>query len=174
MRRRDSRKPRNVPWHWPFRELSLVPQPISHEVSTMAKQREVVNYEFVKFTTIGKSVAGRVKSFGKNDQGTFIVFEPVFVRPTRNGKWSKYGGAAVGLTTDLRRKIFDSDVSKVFRITFNDTKPSQNPDPQKLFLVEELERDEIIQLAADATPVEGPVNTDGGQPGADYDDDLPF
>lgn len=133
------------------------------------KEREVVNHEFVKMRTIGTAVAGRVTRYGNNDNGPFIVLEPIFVKE-RGGVWRKYGGAALGLTTDLRRKIDADDKGKILQIEFVDTQESRSGAPQKLFKVFDLDNSEASAIAKGATEETGKISDIAGG----NDDDVPF
>lgn len=133
----------------------------------MAKERQVVNHEFVKLNTLGKSVVGRVTRYGTNDNGSFIVLEPIFIQDAPSAKWKRYGGAAVGLSTDLRRKIDESDKGKILQITFTDTQPvAGQPSPQKLFKVLDLDNAEATEISDKAEVMEGKIS-DYGQADTD-------
>lgn len=139
------------------------------------KEREVVNAEFVKLRTIGMAVCGRISRYDTNQNSDFVIMQPIFVRRSHDGKWQKYGAGAVGLSTDLARKISREDVGKVIMAEFKDTKESASGSPQKLFGVFELEKEEIIAMndKAEVMPEGAKIHGDnaGGKPD---DDDLPF
>ncbi len=138
------------------------------------REREADLYEFVKIRDVGMSVAGRITRYGENENGPFIVMQPIFVQATRGGEWKKYGGAAVGLTTDLRRKVNPPDVGRVLMLTFSDTQPSKQGTPMKMFKVYELDEREVTALSGKApnlTP--GPVNAEFYEQ-SDDEDALPF
>lgn len=99
--------------------------------------------------------------------------EPVFVqRP--GGPWARFGSAAVGLSTDLRRKVTEADVGKALMLTYHATSPSDKGSPQKLFKVFEMDGEEIKGLADQAPDfaAAGTKLNPGGE--SDDDDDLPF
>ncbi len=141
----------------------------------MPQEREAVRTlaEFVKFTTLGSAVAGRVKLTGRNDNGDFITISPALVRKARGASWERFADVAVGLTTDLSMKVSARDVGKFLVLEFNDTEPSRKGQPKKLFRVFELSLDEMKGLVdgsfqlSEAAPK---VQTDL----LDEDDDLPF
>lgn len=141
----------------------------------MPQEREAVRTlaEFVKFTTLGQAVAGRVKSSGKNDNGDFITVSPALVRKARGADWERFADVAVGLTTDLSMKVDSRDVGKFLVLEFNDTEPSRKGQPKKLFRVFELSLAEMKGL------VDGSFKLSDAQPAPkkdllDEDDDLPF
>lgn len=147
------------------------------------KERQVVNAPFFKFTGIGFAAAGRVTRYepSSNPKNTdYVLMEPCFTKRGTDGKWMKYPAACIGLTTDLARKIKRDDVGTPLLVEFIGTKPATNPsqDPQKLFKVSELERDEVVDLSSKATDAPDGENPNGahGTSGhaTDDDDDLPF
>ncbi len=147
----------------------------------MSKERTVAPMGgFFKFTTIGQQVAGVVKRYGNSDNGPFIVFEPVLVRNARGEQMHSFASAAVGLTTDLKLKVSQTDVGKCLALTFTDTEPTKKDSNKKLFRVEELDRGELIDLARAADNSERQnvysrsAETEGDIVAADNDDDLPF
>ena len=103
--------------------------------------------EFVKITTVGQTVAGRVKKFGDNDNGHFAVMEPVYLRDKVGGSWDKFGTAAVGLSTDILRKLdVQKDGGKFFLFQFVDTEATTRGGIKKKFKVYELDAAESSAL----------------------------
>lgn len=103
--------------------------------------------EFLKFTRIGQQVCGRITKYEQNKNGPFVVMEPVLVME-KDGTWSRYAGAALGLTTDLGRKIIAGDVGKFLQVVFRDTEPTDQGSDKKIFAVLDLDNDEIRAIAA--------------------------
>lgn len=116
----------------------------------MATERQAaaadrIRPDFLKFTHIGQSVAGRVARYDSNQNGPLIELDPVLIKQP-DGSWHRYGAAAIGLTADLSRKISKQDVKQFFRITFRDTEATGQSD-KKIFGVELLDDSEIREIA---------------------------
>ena len=143
----------------------------------MAKEREAVRSEFVKFTTIGQAVAGLVTDFRENDNGPLIEISPVIQRAGRGKEWQRFGSVAVGLGTDLARKISRNDVGSLLLIEFKDKEPTTKGSDLKIFRVLELERDELAKLGLMIEPAqakEAAAPKPADRQLGDDDDDLPF
>ncbi len=143
------------------------------------KEREVVISEFVKWKEIGITVVGKVASFGNNKNGDFIELSPVLYRANDKAKWTRYARLAVGLTTDLQRKVKREDMAAFVYIRYDDTRPSPSGSPQKLFKVFDVTKEEALDFAKNAQAASGPLNPPPAAGGSTEqyehdDDDLPF
>ncbi len=143
------------------------------------KEREVVISEFVKWKELGITVVGKIVSFGNNKNGDFVELAPVLYRVNDNAKWTRYDRLAVGLTTDLQRKVRREDVAAIIFIKYDDTRPSPSGSPQKLFKVFDVSKEEAADFAKNAKAASGPLNPPPAAGGStdqyEHDDeDLPF
>lgn len=122
--------------------------------------------EFVKFSTLGISAAGKVREFGRNATGDFLRFAPALVR--LSGRWYRYDAVLVGITTDMARKVDKgNDVGRLLKITYHESESMGDTlSPKKIFLVEELsiaEIREIAALAAQGEPLRQPRTAGKGE-----------
>ena len=153
----------------------------------MAQERQAGPMSsFFKFTEIGQVAAGFVKRHFSGDNGDAFVLAPAVLRETATGQPKTYHGAAVGLSTDMLRKVDTrADVGKFLSLQFIGTEPSKKGSPTKLFKVLELTAGEFDMMAARSTVVNDtyqpparnarPVDSiaeDGGE--LEEDDSLPF
>lgn len=108
--------------------------------------------EFVKITKIGQTIAGKMTRYSPGTEGNspFVVFEPAFLREEVGGKWTGYGNAAFGLSTDIARKADAKDVGKWLLFQFHDTEPTNKGGVKKLFKVYELDAAEVTALQGKA------------------------
>lgn len=112
----------------------------------MATAREATNLaEFVKFTTLGAAVFGRIKKYGSNNNGPFVTFEPAGYRPATGAPFTRYQEVACGLTTDLAAKVSEGDTGKMLIFLYVGSRPTSNK-PQKLFNVYEIGASEAKSL----------------------------
>lgn len=140
------------------------------------KEIDVVNAPYFKFDAIGQTVAGRVTRYDTNKFGDFVILEPLFVMNADAKTFTKYPNGAIGLTTDLARKISPDSKGRAMMVRFDDTAESGKKDRQKMFKVYELEASEVRDLndKATAAPAEASFNGESRGRAGGGDSDLPF
>lgn len=140
--------------------------------------------EFFKLVKFGQKVIGRIDEYheARNGNSAFVVISPVLIREEpKDAVMTRYHGVAIGLTTDLVRKVTDKDIGHFLSIEYVSSEPTNKGSPRKIFRVLELEKMEMLELAREAAAVDGvykaPARTiaaDGEQAADDDGDDLPF
>ena len=139
----------------------------------MAQSRTAQNLaEFVKLSTIGAAIFGKIVSKGQNGNGAFVTMAPAAFRASGGEKFARFGELAVGLSTDLASKVTDADVGKLMLFVFVATKKTAKS-PMKIFNVWELTGDEARRvLESNNLPAEWTATPEQGSDSED--DGLPF
>lgn len=142
------------------------------------QKQETPLSEFVKVTAVGQQVIGKVVRYFQTSNGPAVELAPVMIRNRNDGQGERFGSLALGLSTDLQRKVSASDLGKVLAVAHTGLRPSTKGSPTKLFQVFELDAADLAELRAGTLVL--PLTEDKGSsataPAAagGETDDLPF
>lgn len=107
--------------------------------------------EFVKLNVIGAAVLGFVERQASNQSGRFLTLSPAAYRASKDGPFVRFEEMALGLSTDLARKILPNETGHILLAVFVGTKPTAQS-PMKLFNVFDITAEEAKALIEGADP----------------------